>query len=147
MNSRGALVSISRAFAKVAQQGDVVDLDAYVASAEFDRAFAALAPAARHSAMTAYSNARAECERRKPVPPAGSSRGVCKVKAWDAPLIAKFRSVWRKHKGIVPRVARELGITEGSAYRASRRFVVASTHSASSASVVGATSDGQITTA
>ena len=63
---RGCLKSITTAFKRLARNGDVEGLRAYLRSDAFLTAFTGLDPQGRQSAMRCYATAEAMCEARAP---------------------------------------------------------------------------------
>lgn len=128
MKPIGALQQLGRKFVRIAKWETIEALERFVAGEEFLRLFATVPPAMRVTVIKAYQQANEKCAKRKPLPEAGT-RGVCKT-VWDALTVKRFATTWAKHartherhKEIVRAVAREMGITEGSAAVAYSRFI------------------------
>jgi hypothetical protein len=116
MTPWGAVVLIRNKLRQIAKNEDLVSLEAYIASAEFK---SRLVLAADHCAtiMASCEKAKRLCVQREAVPRKGTRRAE-----WNERMIARFIEAWETHRND-RRVARELGITEGAAYRARRRYV------------------------
>lgn len=117
MTPTGALNTIGKDIAKIAKYDDVVALDAYIASDAFIRALALVKPVYRPTIFIGYLSARAACLKRRPI----AAPGTHKAK-WDAAQIERLAVLARKYNCMWPRVAHDLGITEGSAKRAYVRY-------------------------
>src|SRR4029077_5208358 len=110
-----------------ARYGDVAGIRAYVCGHAFLAAFNGLEPERRHSAMLLYARAVAECEVRARLPLAApvalNARTGEKLANWRDPArLAKLADAYaqgKDHEG----AARLLGVTEGAARLAKRRYL------------------------
>jgi hypothetical protein len=127
LTPRGCLKSISTVFQRLARNGDVEGLRAYVRSDAFLKAFAGLDPDRRKSAMRAYANAEALCEA-KALHPLVKPKGIDARRAekvdWSDPVMrGKLADAYARVGGDDEKAARLLGVTLGSARLAKKRHL------------------------
>ena len=79
---RGCLKSITTAFKRLARNGDVEGLRAYLRSDAFLAAFSGLDPQRRQSAMRSYATAK-PCVKRMPLSVGQAQTHPCQARAED----------------------------------------------------------------
>ena len=125
--TRGCLKSISTVLQRLARNGDVEGLRAYVRSDAFLKAFAGLDPDRRKSAMRAFANAEALCEakaRHPLVKPKGIDAKRAEKVDWSDPVMrGKLADAYARVGGDDEKAARILGVTLGSARLAKKRHL------------------------
>ena len=124
---RGCLKSITTAFKRLARNGDVDGLRAYLRSDAFLAAFSGLDPERRQSAMRSYAAAEALCEAKAPhrlVKPKPIHAKRAHKTSWDNPVMrAKLANAYVRARGDDEKAARILGVTVGSARLAKKRYL------------------------
>jgi hypothetical protein len=124
---RGCLKSITTAFKRLARNGDVEGLRAYLRSDAFLTAFSGLDPERRQSAMRACARAETLCEANAPhrlvKPKPIDAKRAQKVNWGDPVMRAKLANVYAQTGGDDEKTARILGVTVGSARLAKRRHL------------------------
>ena len=123
----GCLRVLTGALMRVAREGDVEGLRAYVRSNAFLDAFNGLDPDRRQSAMRCYGRAEALCESKAAHPlvqpmPIDASRAH--KTDWSSPeMRAKLADAYVQAGGDDEQAARILGVSIGSARLAKRRYL------------------------
>lgn len=123
----GLLQSITTALKRLASNGDVEGLRAYVHGDAFLRAFNGLDPRRRATAMRCYARAEALCEAKAPRPlvkPGPIDARRAQKASWSDPAMrAKLADAYAAARGDVEKVARILGVSLGSARLAKKRYL------------------------
>ena len=124
---RGCLKSITTAFKRLARNGDVEGLRAYLRSDAFLAAFNGLDPERRQSAMRSYAKAEALCEANAPyrlVKPKPIHAKRAQKTSWGDPVMrAKLANAYVRAGGDDEKAARILGVTVGSARLAKKTII------------------------
>ena len=124
---RGCLKSITTAFKRLARNGDVEGLRAYLRSEAFLAAFSGLDPERRQSAMRSYAKAEALCEANAPYrlakPKPIHAKRAQKTNWGDPVMRARLANAYVRAGGDDEKAARILGVTIGSARLAKRRHL------------------------
>ena len=124
---RGFLKSITTALMRLARNGDVDGLRAYLRSETFVQAFNGLDPGRRQSVMRAHATAEAICESKalhRLVKPKPIHAKRAQKTSWGNPvMLAKLANAYLRAGGDDEKAARILGVTIGSARLAKRRHL------------------------
>ena len=124
---RGCLRVITTALKRLARNGDVEGLRAYVRSDAFLAAFNGLDAERRQSAMPASARAETLCEENAPnrlVKPKPIDAKRPQKANWGDPVMrAKLANAYARAGGDDEKAARILGVTVGSARLAKRRHL------------------------
>jgi len=124
---RGFLKWITTALMRLARNGDVDGLRAYLRSETFVQAFNGLDPGRRQSVMRAHATAEAMCEARAPhrlVKPKPIHAKRAQKASWSDPvMLAKLAKAYVRAGGDDEKAARILGVTVGSARLAKKRYL------------------------
>ena len=127
MTPRACLQLISMALHRLARNGDVDGIRAYVRSDAFLMAFSGLDPGRRRSAMRSFAKAEALCEvkaRRPLVKPKPIHAKRAQKTSWSDPeMRTKLARAFAQAGGDDEKAARLLGVTLGSARLAKRRHL------------------------
>jgi hypothetical protein len=124
---RGCLRTLTQTLIRLARNGDVGGIRAYVRSDAFLAAFNGLDPNRRQTAMRSYANAEALCEAkaRAPLVRPGpiDARRALKANWSDAAMRAKLARAYAAAGGDDEKAARVLGVSLGAARLAKRRHL------------------------
>jgi hypothetical protein len=115
---RALFTSLSANLRRLARDGDVVALRAYVSNPAFRDGLVVLSPRNLETVMTLWGKARASCDAKTPLLKASSNKRV----RWDEAMIARFRQAYAKAKSDEG-AARLCGITLNAARMARKRYV------------------------
>jgi hypothetical protein len=122
----GFLQSLTTALKRLASNGNVEGLRAYVCSKAFVRAFSGLDLRRRAMAMRSYAKAEALCEAKAPRPlinPGPIDARRAQKASWSAPAMrAKLADAYAAARGDDEKAARILGVSLGSARLAKKRY-------------------------
>jgi hypothetical protein len=128
---RGCLRVITTALKRLARNGDVEGLRAYLRSEAYLAAFIGLEPERRQSAIRASARAETLCEANTPhrlvKPKPIDAKRSQKVDWGDPVMRAKLANAYARAGGDDEKAARILGVSLGSARLAKRRHLVAAT--------------------
>ncbi len=138
MTPKRAAQVVGQALKRLGRTGDPADVDAYLASEQFRQAMRVMTPANIRAISAALQEARQQIDKRLPLPPPGSHRV-----RWDEARVTRLGNAWRRHRGNVWRVARELRITEAAVKAAYHRFFVAAATAPAAAKADPGTAGGQ----